>query len=440
VYNAKNILKKHVQNINTANHYFKMHLAHHDDNHYDEVQTEAQTEPQNSQTHEEIQAQPIQAAISDSSQVSTPITNPPQSSQTQATAQVSSIPQIPAQNQVPLNIPHLTNTSNSQASSELKTQAQTSTQTPESFTIPEQAQFTIPSINSGNAELENEPNIQQSPSNIQRPPKAQQVEERVEQDKNKKTIKTVILDFLHQAFISAIFLVIGFILLNWSAFSQIIKLKWDQYQGLTENTALTELVEDTTDEDLIIDLEGDPLSQSQQIPALNLEVAPLDNRLIIPAINKNIPVIRVSSESLIKQDWGALESEIQEALKTGVVHYPGTSLPGQKGNVVITGHSSYFPWDPGRFKDVFALLHDVEVGDKIVSYYKQRKYIYEVTEIKIVKPEEIEVLKQTPEDQLTLITCTPVGTNLKRLIVIAKPISVDGQEIEDAEVIEMVTR
>ena len=78
-----------------------------------------------------------------------------------------------------------------------------------------------------------------------------------------------------------------------------------------------------------------------------------------------------------------------------------------------------------------ALLHDVVVGDKIVVYYKQDKYLYEVDEIKIVLPEDVSVLKQTPQNKLTLITCTPVGTNLKRLIVTAVPVAKNNLPIEN---------
>ncbi|MGL5831434.1 MAG: sortase, partial [Candidatus Altimarinota bacterium] len=104
------------------------------------------------------------------------------------------------------------------------------------------------------------------------------------------------------------------------------------------------------------------------------------------------------------------------------VHYPGTAYPGDNGNVVITGHSSYFPWDPGRFKDVFALLHQVSVGDEVVVYQDQKKYKYVVYEKKVVSPSQVEVLTQDGSDRLTLITCTPVGTDLNRLIVLAKPV------------------
>jgi len=256
----------------------------------------------------------------------------------------------------------------------------------------------------------------------------------------KRTVKHIFEDGLRQIIASIVFLIIGFFLLNWSSYSMIIQSRWDQWRGVYEDTPLTDLISDPiVYEQEILEISSDPEVQKRQIPPLGLEIAPIDSRIIIPRINQNIPMVRVSSESLIKRDWAALENEMQEALRNGVVHYPGTSLPGQTGNVVVTGHSSYFPWDPGRFKDVFALLHDVIIGDKIVVYYKQNKYLYEVDNIKIVLPEEINVLKQTPQDKLTLITCTPVGTNLKRLIVTAIPIAKNNQAIINAQSIK-VTR
>ncbi len=251
--------------------------------------------------------------------------------------------------------------------------------------------------------------------------------------KGKKSVKGIIKDASRQIIASAIILVVGFLLLNWSAYYQIAKDKIDEIRGVENVSPLTELVDDNREVDgqKVLEVSSNPEIQKKQIPDLNLNIAPSDNRLIIPRIDQNIPVVRVSSESLIKRDWNALEGEMQEALKGGVVHYPGTSLPGQTGNIVITGHSSYFPWDPGRFKDVFALLHKAIEGDEIIIYYEQDKYVYTINEIKVVLPEDIEVLKQTPQDKLTLITCTPVGTNLKRLIVTATPTSINSKPIQD---------
>lgn len=248
----------------------------------------------------------------------------------------------------------------------------------------------------------------------------------------KRDLKTVLKDAGRQLGASLIILVIGFLVLNWSAYSQIANKQWNNWFGSKTVSPLTQLVENKpiVYGNQNLQTSSDPTIQKKQIPPLEMEIAPSDDRIIIPRIDQNIPIVRVSSDSLIKRDWDALENEMQKALRDGVVHYPGTSLPGQTGNVVVTGHSSYFPWDPGKFKDVFALLHDVVKGDRIVVYYNQDKYIYEVNDIKVVLPDNIEILKQTPDDRITLITCTPVGTNLKRLIVTAKLIAKNGKAIE----------
>ena len=255
-----------------------------------------------------------------------------------------------------------------------------------------------------------------------KPPKKENKEEKKEEQTEERSFKSIMKDFSRQIIASAIILVIGFLVLNWSAYSKIAESKWNKYMGTEEVSILSELVEANVSVTKDLETSNDPEIQKKQIPQLDLEIAPLDDRLIIPRIDQNIPIVRVSSENLIARDWGALENEIQDALHDGVIHYPGTSLPGDSGNVVITGHSSYFPWDSGNFKDVFALLNDVIEGDNVVIYYNQKKYVYEVTDKKIVLPDDISVLKKTPSDQLTLITCYPIGTNLKRLIVTAKPV------------------
>lgn len=252
----------------------------------------------------------------------------------------------------------------------------------------------------------------------------------IPEDKATRTVKDVLKDAGRQILASLLILAVGFFALNWSAYYQIATNKWESITGMAteKQNDLEKLInrgEQAQNTATVLETSGDVEVQKRQIPDLNLEVMPIDTRLVIPRINQNIPIVGVSSKNLIAHDWNALEKDMQEALKDGVIHYPGTSMPGQHGNVVITGHSSYFPWDPGRFKDVFALLHQMKIGDKIMIYHNQEKYIYQVTEKKVVLPDDIDILKQTPEDKLTLITCTPVGTNLKRLIVIAKPITED---------------
>jgi len=159
------------------------------------------------------------------------------------------------------------------------------------------------------------------------------------------------------------------------------------------------------------------------------EVNPPDYRLVIPKLEKNIPIIRTSPENLISQEWNELEKQIQTDLQGGVVSYPGTALPGQIGNVFITGHSSYYLLASGNYKNVFANLSQLVIGDKVIIYFNSQKYLYQVYDVKVVLPEETNVLNQ-PDDKsiLTLMTCTPTGTALKRLIVTLDQIFPDPKD------------
>ena len=170
----------------------------------------------------------------------------------------------------------------------------------------------------------------------------------------------------------------------------------------------------------LVALEGE--IQSDGLLALNLAPTVYDNRLSIPSLNINAPIIEPSLgiDSLQAKDWNALESQIQDTLLQGVVHYPGTAKPGKIGNAFITGHSSNYIWELSEYNTVFALLPQIEIGAEIRVTYNQKDYLYRVTEKKEVKPDDVSILKQGDQKILTLMTCTPVGTTLKRLVVTAE--------------------
>jgi LPXTG-site transpeptidase (sortase) family protein len=94
-----------------------------------------------------------------------------------------------------------------------------------------------------------------------------------------------------------------------------------------------------------------------------------------------------------------------------VAHFQNTALPGQAGNCVIAGHRNYL-WG-----EHFNRLDELEVNDKIVLSYNQKNYTYTVTNKQVVNPEDIWVLDQTSDPQITLITCTPIRIATQRLIV-----------------------
>ena len=266
-----------------------------------------------------------------------------------------------------------------------------------------------------------------SPKKKQAPKKMATKRELRKKDKAKRTngiIWVKVWNTLEWVVTSALIFLIIFFAINFNSYSELFISKLNKLRGdFKLHPYIEEILQTAGGEPQeLLPVEQVAKEQRTDIPQLDLDIAPPDERVIIPRINKSVPIINISTESLIKRDWDALESEIQEALRDGVVHYPGTARAGQQGNVVITGHSSYFPWDPGRFKDVFALLHEVNVGDTIIIYNEQEKFLYEVYETKVVQPNDVKVLTQSGEDRLTLITCTPVGTNLRRLIVLARPI------------------
>lgn len=148
----------------------------------------------------------------------------------------------------------------------------------------------------------------------------------------------------------------------------------------------------------------------------NVEITPYDNRVIIPRLAKNIPLVNVENHKAGNpKDWNHI---FEKELEKGIIKYPGSADPGEKGNSFIFGHSSNFPWIKGDYNDVFALLDKLEYGDEVTVYFKQKKYVYVIREKHVVKPGYVNAMHGKEEaKQLTLMTCWPIGTTLNRLIV-----------------------
>ena len=159
----------------------------------------------------------------------------------------------------------------------------------------------------------------------------------------------------------------------------------------------------------------------KQYPSLDLHIAPIDTRLIIPKLWTNVPILSMPTQTLAVNEWSEFEDKVQWELKNWVVHYPWTALPWWIWNTFITWHSSYYPWDDWRYKDVFAKLHKLDIWDSYYIYSWQKKYKYHITEKKVVTPSNVSVLEQPQDKKIsTLMTCTPLGTNLRRLILVSE--------------------
>jgi len=151
---------------------------------------------------------------------------------------------------------------------------------------------------------------------------------------------------------------------------------------------------------------------------LNINITPYENRLIIPKIGKNVPLLDVKNQ----QVWSSneLENIFMDELKDWVVRYPGTAKPGEVWNSFIFWHSSNFPWVTWDYNQVFALIDKITYGDEIIVYYGEKKYKYVVREKKVISPNNVSLLKNRGKDksELTLMSCWPIGTTLNRMIII----------------------
>lgn len=131
-----------------------------------------------------------------------------------------------------------------------------------------------------------------------------------------------------------------------------------------------------------------------------------NNRLIISKISIDAPII-----------WDVEPDLILDKLKDGVVQYQGTGHPGKGENTFIIGHSSNYFWINSDYNSVFSLLDKLENGDRIEISYNNKQYFYDVVDKRVVGQDQVEFLKSTPKETLTLMTCWPVGTSLNRIII-----------------------
>jgi sortase A len=110
-----------------------------------------------------------------------------------------------------------------------------------------------------------------------------------------------------------------------------------------------------------------------------------------------------------------VEGDDHRTLRRAVGHIPGTSLPGQIGNMALTGHRDTF----------FRPLRNIRTDDVIMLTTLQGQFRYRVRSTQVVSPDNVTVLDPSPNQTLTLITCHPfyfVGAAPDRFIVHAERI------------------
>ena len=134
-------------------------------------------------------------------------------------------------------------------------------------------------------------------------------------------------------------------------------------------------------------------------------------------IGSGIAVLRIPR---FGRDWAkvVIEGVDLSDLRSGPGHYPGTQLPGQVGNFVVSGHRT-------TYGAPFNRVDELRPGDPIVVETKDTWYTYRVTTQEIVAPTAIEVTYPVPKQRdaepkvpmITLTSCHPKYSARTRIIV-----------------------
>lgn len=199
---------------------------------------------------------------------------------------------------------------------------------------------------------------------------------------NKKEFKKLIIPFL-------IFYLLSFLILNWEDISWVFNYRF--ISATLSNFFEKEKIEKFSD----------------------FEFSEKENSLEIPKIEVVAPIVFSEAES---------EKDFEKALKQGVLFYPQSVLPGERGEVIILGHSVPPNWPKINYDWVFSRLNELNSGDEIFLYFEHQKYPYQVFEkIFLNSGQELPSLDLTNSKQvLTLLSCWPPGKDFQRIAVRAE--------------------
>lgn len=149
--------------------------------------------------------------------------------------------------------------------------------------------------------------------------------------------------------------------------------------------------------------------------ALKANLAP-DVAFRLPAII--IPQIGVDAELIFPEsvDFDALNA----ALSKGPVHFPGSALPGEEGNVFIFAHASELPVVKNPAYKVFSGLRKLTAGDILKIQSGARVYRYRVLSLTRRKADDAKIDLGSRKKMLTLSTCDVFGGKEDRWVVQAE--------------------
>jgi len=168
---------------------------------------------------------------------------------------------------------------------------------------------------------------------------------------------------------------------------------------------------------------NDLLKDNSKWYNINFNVLPPDARLSIPKIWVDVHIVTLSNVSIktIK------DADYDKYLYDGVVKYPYTTDPGQKGNVFIFGHTSYYWWKKNPYGTVFSKIPRLRHWDIMKLNWGGKVYSYEIFKKLILSPKQVSSFykKYKNWEFLTIMGCYPIGSDRQRMVIIAKRVWVE---------------
>ncbi len=137
--------------------------------------------------------------------------------------------------------------------------------------------------------------------------------------------------------------------------------------------------------------------------------------------NFSIVIPKIGANAKVQSNIDASNGKIYlTALNKGVAHTLGTAFPGEGGHIFLFAHSTDYFWNISTYNAIFYLLYKLTSGDEVDLFYKGQRYVYKVIGQEVVDPSQVQYLtRKTNREFLTLQTCWPPGTTLKRLLIFA---------------------
>jgi sortase A len=200
-----------------------------------------------------------------------------------------------------------------------------------------------------------------------------------------------------------VFLLIGVLALSYAGFALIDSKLYQAYLTWRFQQALKEVASPT---------DGDEARHASASPKALAEADRARTESPGTTVREGAPLGRIEIRRIGLAAM-ILEGTEEGTLHLAVGHIPGTPLPGQPGNVALAGHRDTF----------FRALRNIRKDDEITLTTLAGSYRYQVDSMKVVEPEETDVLDNGNGDFLTLVTCYPfsfVGSAPRRFIVRAR--------------------